>query len=191
MTHNILLTRLQGEKSYLPRVGSLRTRTVDAMGRQRREGLLQHCPLFYDQARCIHPPFAECYAIQAFSIASDFDPQLMPKIQNQITMRKVCIVIQSLVSSKSPFGLQLGSRETPHASHHETEENVVYDVTNVEQHELFGFDASRPLPDVIPKRADSLAVVEGVLSRFFQATATARAIRHVCQARLEVQAAKG
>ena len=25
-------------------------------------------------------------------------------------------------SSKSPFGLQLGSRETPHASHHETEE---------------------------------------------------------------------
>ncbi len=24
-----------------------------------------------------------------FSIASDFDPQLMPKIQNQITMRKV------------------------------------------------------------------------------------------------------
>ena len=69
--------------------------------------------------------------------------------------------------------------------------NVVYDVTNVEQHELFGFDASRPLPDVIPKRADSLTVVEGVLSRFFQATAAARAIRHVCQARFEVQAAKG
>ena len=65
----------------------------DAMGRQRREGWLQHCPLSYDQARCSHPPFAECYAIQAFSIASDFDPQLMPKIQNQITMRKVCIVI--------------------------------------------------------------------------------------------------
>ena len=39
-------------------------------------------------------------------------------------MRKVCIVIQSLVSRRptSPFGLQLGSRETPHASHHETEE---------------------------------------------------------------------
>ena len=40
----------------------------------------------------------------------------MPKIQNQITMRKVCIA-----SSKSPFELQLGSRETPHASHPETE----------------------------------------------------------------------
>ena len=125
MTHNILLTRLQGKKQfYLPGMGSLRTRTVDAMGRQRREGWLQHCPLSYDQARCSHPPFAECYAIQAFSIASDFDPQLMPKIQNQITMRKVCIVIQSpcFASSKSPFGLQLGSRETPHASHRDTEE---------------------------------------------------------------------
>ena len=94
-------------------MGSLRTRTIDAMGRQRREGWLQHCPLSYDQARCSHPPFAECYAIQAFSIASDFDPQLMPKIQNQIPC---------FASSKSPFGLQLGLRETPHASHHETEE---------------------------------------------------------------------
>ena len=36
-----------------------------------------------------------------------------------------------------------------------------------EQHEILGFDASRPLPDVIPERANSLAVVEGVLSRFF------------------------
>ena len=77
--------------------------------------------------------------------------------------------------------------------------NVVYDVTNVEQHKLFGFDASRPLPDVIPKRADSLvlrrraqkACSEGVLSRFFQPTAAARAIRHVCQAHLVVQVAKG
>ena len=46
-------------------MGSLRTRTVDATGRQRREGWLQHCPLSYNQARCIHPPFAECYGIQA------------------------------------------------------------------------------------------------------------------------------
>ena len=81
-------------------VGSLDCRECDAMGRQRREGWRQHCPLSYDQAPCIHPPFTECYAIQAFSIASDFDSQLMPKIQNQITMRKVCIVIQSLVSRR-------------------------------------------------------------------------------------------
>ena len=40
MTDNILLTRFQGGKSfaYLPGVGSRRTRTVDAMDRQRREG---------------------------------------------------------------------------------------------------------------------------------------------------------
>ena len=106
MTHNILLTRYLGTKRekgkqfYSPGVGSLRTRTVDAMSRQRREGWLQHCPLSHDQARCIHPPFAEFYAIQAFSIASDFDPQQMPKKQNQITMRKVCIVIKSLVSRR-------------------------------------------------------------------------------------------
>ena len=100
------------------------TRTEDAMGRQRREGWLQHCPLSYDQARCIHPPFVECYAIQAFFIASDFDPKLMPKIQNQITMRKSLHrhTIPSFASSKSPFEPQLGSRETPHASHPETEE---------------------------------------------------------------------
>ena len=39
--------------------------------------------------------FVECYAYQAFSIAANFNPKLMPKEQNQITMRKVCIVIQS------------------------------------------------------------------------------------------------
>ena len=44
---------------------------------------------------------------------------------------------------------------------------------------------------MIPKRANSLAVVEGVLSRFFQPTAAERAIGHVCQARFVVQAAKG
>ena len=83
MTDNILLTRLQGEKNnaYLPGVGSRRTPTVDAMGRQRREGWLEHCPFSYDQARCIHPTSAEYYAIQAFSIASDFDPKQMPKIK--------------------------------------------------------------------------------------------------------------
>ena len=45
--------------------------------------------------------------------------------------------------------------------------NVVHDVTNVEQYELLGFDASGPLPDVIPERANSLAVVEGMINRFF------------------------
>ena len=172
---------------------SRRTRTVDAMARQRSEGWLQHCPLSHDQARCIHPPFAECYAIQAFSIASDFDPQLMPKIQNQITMRKVCIVIQSLVSRRPNHH---SSYSQDREKHHtlltlKWRKNVVYDVTNVEQHKLFGFDASCPLADVILKRANSFAVVEGVLSRFFQSTGAASVIGHVCQARLVVQAGKG
>ena len=117
MTHNILLTRFQREKVLLTKEGSLRTRTVDAMGRQRREGWLQHCPLSYDQARCIHPPFVECYAMQAFSIASDFDPQLMPKIQNQMRNHDEkslhCHTIHCFASSRSPFKLQLGSWETP------------------------------------------------------------------------------
>ena len=69
--------------------------------------------------------------------------------------------------------------------------NVVDDVTNVEQHELLGFDVSRPFPEVIPEWMNSLAVVEGVLSRFFQATAVVNAIRHVFQAHSEVQAEKG
>ena len=45
--------------------------------------------------------------------------------------------------------------------------NIVHDVTNVEQHELFGADASRPLPDVAPEQVNPLAVVKGVQSRFF------------------------
>ena len=50
-------------------------------------------PFLYDQARCIHLHFVKCYVIQAFSIASDFDSKLMPKEQNQLTMRKVCAII--------------------------------------------------------------------------------------------------
>ena len=40
--------------------------------------------LSYDQAYCAHSPFVECYAVQAFSTASDLDPKLMPKEKNQI-----------------------------------------------------------------------------------------------------------
>ena len=67
------------------------------------------------------PTFVEYYAIQTFSIESDFDPKLMPKTQNQITMRSLYRHTIPFASSKSPFWLQLESRETPHASHPETE----------------------------------------------------------------------
>ena len=96
MTHSILLTRFQVGKNnaYLTKVEVRKDPYRKPDGQEEEEGWLQHCPLSYDQARCIHPPFVEYYGIQAFSIASDFDPKLMPKIQNQITMRKV---IQSLL----------------------------------------------------------------------------------------------
>ena len=149
-------------------MGSRKTRTVEAMDRKKREGRLQGCLLSYDQARCIHPSFVECYAIQVFSITSDFDPKLMPKIQNQIMMRKVFIVIQSLLSRRPNHHSSYSLDREKHLTLHTLKrKNIVYDVTNVEQLELFSFDASRPLPGVISERTNSLAVVEGGLSRFF------------------------
>ena len=156
-------------KSYLPGVGSRRTRSVVAMRRKRRKGWLQRCPLSYDQARCIHLLFVECYAVQAFSIASNLDPKLMPKRQDQIPMRKVCTLIQSLVSRHPNH--HLGYSQDCE-KHHTLltlirRYNIVYDVTNVEQHELLGTDTSRPLLDVTPERPYPLAVVECVQGRFF------------------------
>ena len=190
MTHNILLTKFQVGKCLLTRDGvpkdPYRRCHGPAEGR-----MTPTLPPFLRPGSLHSPTF--CYAIQAFPIASDFDPKQMPKIQNKITMRKVCIVIQSLVSRRPDHH----SGDSQDREKHNTlftlkrRKKVVYDVTNVEQHEQFGFDASRPLPDVIPKRANSLAVVEGVLSRFFQTTAVASTIGHVCQARLVVQAEKG
>ena len=58
------------------------------MHRKRREGWIQHCPLSYNQSRCMHPPFVECYAVQAFSIASNYDPKLMPKEQDKLRWEK-------------------------------------------------------------------------------------------------------
>ena len=114
----------------------------------------------------------------------------MPKEQYQIMMRKLCIVIRSLLSWRPNHH----SGYTKDREKHHTlltlkrTQNLFHDVYNVEGHELFGFDASRPLTDVIPKRANTLAVVEGVLSRFFQAPAAART--HL-PGSLEVPAEKG
>ena len=72
------------------------------MGRQRRKGWLQRCHL------------------------SDFDPKLMPKIrwENHDEKSFHRHTILPFASSKSPFGLQLRSRETPHVSHPETGEEL-------------------------------------------------------------------
>ena len=101
MTHNILLTKFQGGKKQclLTRDGVPKDPYRRRHGQEEEERMTPTLPLSYNQDLCIHPPSVECYAIQ-FSIASDFDPKLMPKRQNQITMRKVCIVLQSLVSRR-------------------------------------------------------------------------------------------
>ena len=108
----------------------------------------------YDQARCIHPPFVECYAVQAFSVASNLDPKLMPKVQDQIPRRKICTLLQSLVSHHPNHH---SGYSQDREKHHTLlilirRYNIVYDVTNVEQHELLGTDTSRPLLDVTPER---------------------------------------
>ena len=97
----------------------------------------------------------------------------MPKEQNKIMMRKVCTVIQSLVS-------YLPNHHSSHSydckKHHTfltliRRVNTVHDVTDVYS--------------PIPERANLLAVVEGVQSCFLYITAIAWTIKHVYQARSE------
>ena len=129
--------------------------------------------------------------VQAFSITSYFESKLMPKKHNQILMRKVCNVIQLLLHR-----LNNNYRYRQDHEKHYTfitfiqRVNIVHDETNVELHELLWFNAGRPLPNVVPKRTDSLALV-GVQSRFLSVTAAAKAIGHVCQTRFENLAEKG
>ena len=134
--------------------------------------------------RCIHPPFVECYVIQTFSITSKLNPKLMPKVQDQIPMRKVCTLIQSLVLRHPNHH---SSYSQDREKHHTLltliwSYNIVYDITNIEQQEPPGTNTSHPLPDVTLERPYPLAVVEGVQSRFFLTTSATGAIRHVCQA---------
>ena len=49
----------------------------------------------------MHPLFVECYAVQAFSLASDLDAKLMAKEKNQIPIRNVCAVNQPLLRHPS------------------------------------------------------------------------------------------
>ena len=104
-------------------MGFRRNRFVVAMPRKRKERWHQCCPLLYDLARWMHPPPVECYVIKAFSIASDFDPKQMPwrtkSDHDEKNLHRQTIL--SFASSKSLLWLLLELRETPHASHIETE----------------------------------------------------------------------
>ena len=110
-------------------MGSLRTRTVDAMGRQKREGWLQHCPPFVRPGSLQSPTF--CWML--------FDPSVFYRIwfwpsadaentkpdHDEKSLHRH--TIPYFASSKSPFGLQLGSQETPHAYNKQYYVNLLED----------------------------------------------------------------
>ena len=113
--------------------------------RKRRERTLQTSPLSDDQACCFHPPFIECYVVQAFSITSDLFPKLMLKITNQIVIRKVCTVIQSLQSHRPDHYSSHSQDHEKHPSLHTCpwRINVVNVEGYVERQKLLGIDTSR------------------------------------------------
>ena len=137
MTHNILITReVWVTKINSSEMGPKETQTIFAMCRKRREGWLQHCSLSYDQACCMHPPFVECYAVQAFSYASNLGPKLMSKEKNQIIIRKVCTLIQSLLlcCPNHHSGYSLDNEKHLRFLTFSQRINIVYNVTNIKQH---------------------------------------------------------
>ena len=136
------------------------------------------------QACSIHPPFVECYASQGFSIASDLKFKVMPKKKkDQITIRKVCAVIQSFFSRclnhHSDYGRDRDKLPTFHTFPWKVK--ITHDVTNVKHHKLSGVDASRLLSAMTSKRVDSCA----------QLSAAAGTTRQVFQTCSESQVGKG
>ena len=125
MTHNILLTRFQGGKTilltrdgvpkdpYRRRHGSAEegkmTPTLPPFVRPGSLNSLTFCWMLCDPSVFYHIWFWPS------ADAENTNPDHNEKSLHLHT-------IPCFASSKSPFGLQLGSRETPHASHHETEE---------------------------------------------------------------------
>ena len=103
ITHKILLTREKRRQAILLTGDGVPKDPVRCRHVQEEEGRMTPTLPPGDLARCTHPPSIECYAIQAFSIPSNFDPKLIPEEQNQITMRKVCTVIQSLLSRRPNY----------------------------------------------------------------------------------------
>ena len=125
MTHNILLTRLQGEKTILlTRDGVPKDPYRRHHGPEEEGRMTPTLPPFVRQGSLQSPTF--CWMLCDPSVfyriwfwpsadAENTKPDHDEKSLHRHT-------IPCFASSKSPFGLQLGSRETPHASHRETEE---------------------------------------------------------------------
>ena len=77
----------------------------------------------------------------------------MPKEQNQTTMRKVYPVIRSLILCypNHHFNYSFDCRKCHTILNLKLRQNVVYNVTNIKQHELLSFDTGCQPSDVIPK----------------------------------------
>ena len=125
MTHNILLTRLHGKKKFLL------TRDMVPKDPYRR----RHGPAEEGRMTPTLTPFVRPGSLQSPTFWWMLcDPSVFYRIwfwpsadaentkpdHDEKSLHRHTIPCFS--SSKSPFGLQLGSQETPHASHHETEE---------------------------------------------------------------------
>ena len=124
MTHNILLTRLQGEKILLTNGGVPKDPYRRRHGPAEEGRMTPTLPPFLRPGSLHSPTF--CWML---CDPSDFhriwfwpsaDAENTKPDHDEKSLHRH--TIPCFASSKSPFGLQLGSRETPHASRHETEE---------------------------------------------------------------------
>ena len=122
-------------KDLLTRMGSLETQTLR---RKRREGWLQRCSLSYDQVYYICPSFVLCNVFQAFLIASNLDSKLILDEQDQMKIRKVCTVRQSLLSRR--LNHHSGYEKDPTFLAFPRRINIVNDPSNVDKHKLFGIN---------------------------------------------------
>ena len=164
MTDNILLTRLQGKKLCLLTGGIPKDPYRRRHERAEEGRMTPTLPPFVRPGCSTHLLLNVMRSKHFYRI--DFDPQLVPKIQNQIAMRKVFRhTIPSFACSKSPFELQPGSRETPHASHPETEEERC-PRRNQRRAARAAWVRCEPSTPRRDPKTGTRSVVEGVLSRF-------------------------
>ena len=124
MTHNILLTRFQGEKFLLTRAGVPKDPYRRRHGPAEEGTMTSTLPPFSWPGSLHAPTF--CWMLCDPSVFyriwfwSSADAENTKPDHDEKSLHRH--TIPCFASSKSLFGLQLGSRETPYASHPETEE---------------------------------------------------------------------
>ena len=192
MTHSILLTRFQGEKPILLSRDGVPKDPYRKRHRLAEEGRMTPTLLPFLRQGSLHSP-TFCWMFCDPSIFYRIWFWLSADVENTKPDHDEKSLhhhtIPCFAWSKSPFELQLRLRETPYASHPETEEERCLRCNQRQAARAIWVRCEPSTPRRDPK-TDEL-VVEGVFSRFFQPTAAARGIGHVCQARFVFQAEKG